>query len=104
MDGFTQSKGIVGGHNSNAFYGKLEEVGGKEISETAHPTISGIKEVRYEIPKKGKDGNPLVPPEYKVVKTSKTIYDPKIISDKQMAQWGQEAMKMVKLVVLMGNI
>ena len=93
VEGFTQPKGIIGGHNSNAFFETLDEVGGRIVSETPHSSISGIKEVRYEILKKGIDGNPLVPPEYKIVKKPKTIYDPNLISDKQLYEWGQEAMK-----------
>ena len=52
--------GINGGHNANAFFGSLDEIGGRVVSEKYHPNISGIKEIVYEVPKKGIDGKPLV--------------------------------------------
>ncbi|GFH41956.1 hypothetical protein Hs30E_05070 [Lactococcus hodotermopsidis] len=86
-------KGISGGHNSKAFFESLDEVGGRITSETSHPNISGIKEIFYEVPKKGIDGKALTPPEYRLINRPKTVYDPGIISDKQIYVWGQEAMK-----------
>ncbi|GHU36691.1 hypothetical protein FACS1894192_03840 [Bacilli bacterium] len=90
--------GISGGHNSEAFLGSLDEIGGKVVSETPHSNIPGIKDIAYEIPKKGIDGQPRVPAEYKIIDQPKTVYDPNIISDKQMYEWGQEAMKNGKIV------
>ena len=84
-------------HNSNAFFESLDEIGGRVVSEKTNPIYPGIREVQYEIPKKGIDGKPLIPPEYKTIKESKTIYDTSIISDEQMYQWGQEAMKNGKI-------
>ena len=63
------------------------------ISKTPHPTVKGIYKIEYKMPtlngaqkptggwrfRKGTD--PFV----------KTVYDPAVISDKQMAQWGREA-------------
>ncbi|GHU36694.1 hypothetical protein FACS1894192_03860 [Bacilli bacterium] len=92
-ESFTQQKGVVGGHNSSNFYEKLDEVGGRVVLEKTHPAISGVKEVQYEIPKKGIDGQPRIPPEYKIIGKPKTVYDSNIISDKQIYEWGQEAMK-----------
>ena len=96
VEGFGK-KGISGGHNSNAFFESLDEIGGRVVSEKTNPIYPGIREVQYEIPKKGIDGKPLIPPEYKTIKESKTIYDTSIISDEQMYQWGQEAMKNGKI-------
>ncbi|GFH42074.1 hypothetical protein Hs30E_06250 [Lactococcus hodotermopsidis] len=90
-------KGISGGHNSDAFFESLDEIGGQVVSEKTNPIYQGIKEVKYEVPKKGIDGKSLVPPEYKTIKEPKTIYDTNIISDEQMYQWGQEAMKNGKI-------
>ncbi|GFH41464.1 hypothetical protein Hs30E_00150 [Lactococcus hodotermopsidis] len=99
VEGFTQQKGIVGGHNSSNFYEKLDEVGGRVVSEKTNPAISGVKEIQYEIPKKGIDGQPRVPTEYKSIREPKTVYDTNIISDEQIYQWGQEAMKNGKITV-----
>ncbi|GHU36699.1 hypothetical protein FACS1894192_03880 [Bacilli bacterium] len=90
--------GISGGHNSEAFLGSLDEIGGKVVSETPHSNIPGIKDIAYEIPKKGIDGQPRVPAEYKTIKDPKTVYDPNIVSDKQIYEWGQEAMKNGKII------
>ena len=90
--------GINGGHNANAFFGSLDEIGGRVVSEKYHPNISGIKEIVYEVPKKGIDGKPLVPPEYRYIDRPKTIYDPNLISDKQIYEWGLEAMKNSEIV------
>ncbi|GFH43228.1 hypothetical protein Hs30E_17790 [Lactococcus hodotermopsidis] len=86
-------EGFSGGHNSKAFFESLDEVGGRIASEKTNPIYPGIKEIFYEVPKKGIDGKPLVPPEYRLIKQPKTVYDPNIISDKQIYEWGQEAMK-----------
>ncbi|GFH41462.1 hypothetical protein Hs30E_00130 [Lactococcus hodotermopsidis] len=85
-------KGISGGHNSDAFFESLDEIGGQVVSEKTNPIYQGIKEVKYEVPKKGIDGKAL-PDEYRGIKDPKTIYDPNVISDKQIYEWGQEAMK-----------
>jgi hypothetical protein len=91
-------KGISGGHNGNAFFEGLNDVGGRIVSETPHPSIQGVKDVIYEVPKKGIDGKPLVPPEYRYIDRPKTIYDPNLISDKQIYEWGLEAMKNSEIV------
>lgn len=61
-------------------------------SRTAHPAISGIEEIRYKLPAMNQN-NTLNKGVYKKVKAPKTVYDPSIISDEQMLQWGKEAMK-----------
>jgi hypothetical protein len=92
VEGVTK-RGISGGHNANAFLGSLDDVGGRIVSETPHSSIPGIKNIEYEIPLKGVDGKPMVPPKYRVSDYPKTVYDPNIISDKQIYEWGQEAMQ-----------
>lgn len=93
------SKGVVGGHNFDEFKKTLSEAG-YDISDciiniTEHPSIKGIYEVEYRIPAKryGSTGNlEIIPNQYKTVKYPKTVYDPSIISNEKMIQWGKEAM------------
>ncbi|WP_310888084.1 CdiA family toxin C-terminal domain-containing protein [Priestia megaterium] len=40
----------------------------------------------------------IIPGELKKVRTPKTVYDPKIISDEQILKWGEEAMKNGEIV------
>ena len=92
-------KGVVGGHNFDEFKKVLLDAG-YDINDcivdiTEHPSIKGIYEVRYRIPARqyGATGNlEIIPNQYKIVKYPKTVYEPSIISDEQMIQWGKEAM------------
>ncbi len=94
----SQKRGVNGAHNKNEFEQyditinpKLTKDSIKILTKTPHPTVKGIYKVEYEMPKlNGKlqivgwrldKGKPFI----------KTVYDSKIISDKQMAQWGREA-------------
>ncbi len=95
--------GVIGGHNKKAFYKAIKEkadkIGVKEsdliISRTDHPTIDGITEIRYKLPKM--DNKKIVPGEYKDNFYPKTVYDPAKISDKKIYAWGKEAMKYGKI-------
>ncbi|MFI8623182.1 CdiA family toxin C-terminal domain-containing protein [Bacillus altitudinis] len=49
-----------------------------------------------ELNKDNLEGN-IIPGELKKVRTPKTVYDPRLISDKKMLQWGEEAMKNGKI-------
>lgn len=107
--------GVNGAHNKNNFYktinDKFEPIFNKEglkfnineciESKTAHPTISGIEEIRYKLPAMNQN-NTLNKGIYKKVKAPKTVYDPSIISDEKMIQWGKEAMENGKSVII-GN-
>ncbi|MDT1945920.1 hypothetical protein CKN99_04025 [Carnobacterium maltaromaticum] len=90
-------KGVVGGHNMTEFNNALKnqgvDVNDLIISKKQHPTIDGIYEVEYRIPRKDIAGNIAEPVSYKNIKQPKTIYDSSIISDEKMYLWGQEAMK-----------
>lgn len=94
------SKGIVGGHNLNEFKNVLTDAGFDVddcfINMKEHPTIKGIYEVEYRIPAKkyGMTGElEIVPSQYKTIKYPKTVYDPSIISDFEIIEWGKEAME-----------
>ncbi|MFC9597013.1 PrsW family glutamic-type intramembrane protease [Peribacillus butanolivorans] len=96
-----KGKGVVGGHNLHNFEKAFKEKGWdlKEciISRRKHPTIEGVHEIEYGLPKLDREGK-IIPGELKKVSHPKTVYDPKIISDEQMLKWGEEAMKKGKIV------
>ncbi|MBL1223826.1 EndoU domain-containing protein [Enterococcus sp. BWR-S5] len=90
-----KGKGVIGGHNMDAFYGELRAQGFNVddciINKKPHPTVEGIYEIEYRVPKevKGK----LVLDEYKKIPEPKTVYDPNVFSNDQIYQWGSEAMQ-----------
>lgn len=96
-----KGKGVVGGHNLNNFKKAFEDRGWDLeeciISQRKHPTIEGVYEIEYGLPKLDMEGN-LIPGELKNVSHPKTVYDPDIISDEQILKWGEEAMKNGKVV------
>jgi hypothetical protein len=98
------TKGIVGGHNKNEFYeyfrNELKLNDSDFIQKiTMHPSIDGIIEIEYKVPKLNTKGEETG--EYKYFKYPKTVYDPSKITDALIVQWGKEAMEQgVKL----GNI
>ncbi|MDM5154709.1 CdiA family toxin C-terminal domain-containing protein [Bacillus sp. DX1.1] len=63
------------------------------VSKRPHPTIEGVYEVNYQIPRKDMAGNIAEPVTCKIIKEPKTVYDPSVISDDVIYQWGTEAMK-----------
>ncbi|OCG40123.1 hypothetical protein A9G29_08605 [Gilliamella sp. Fer2-1] len=88
VDGFSQSRGISGGHNADAFYDAAKQYNVKIVSEK--PTgVPGITEVKYQIPTKDRAGN--FTGEYKSKLETKTIYDPKIFTDQKILALGQQA-------------
>lgn len=87
-DGFTQKSGISGGHNADAFYDAAKQYNVKVVSEK--PTsVKGITEVEYLIPTKDRAGN--LTGNYKPNPETKTVYDPKVYTDKVMLDLGQQA-------------
>ncbi|WP_207627458.1 CdiA family toxin C-terminal domain-containing protein, partial [Photorhabdus tasmaniensis] len=87
VDGFTQSKGISGAHNADAFNEAIKQYNVKIVSET--PTgVNGIIEIKYQIPAKDRAGNIIG---YKSKPETKTIYDPKIFTDQKILELGQQA-------------
>lgn len=96
-----KGKGVVGGHNLNNFEKAFKEKGWDLeeciISKRKHPSIEGVYEIEYGLPKLDMEGK-LIPGELKNVSHPKTVYDPNIISDEQILKWGEEAMKNGKVV------
>ncbi|MEX1631482.1 CdiA family toxin C-terminal domain-containing protein [Enterococcus sp. C11] len=94
-------KGVVGGHNVDEFNNALNNQGFNPkdliVSKKPHPTIDGIYEVEYKIPRKDMAGNVAEPVSYKNIEKPKTVYDPTKISDNQMYEWGQTAMNNGKI-------
>ncbi len=90
------NKGVVGGHNLDNFMQLFKDNGWNIdeciISTNRHPFVEGIYEIAYGIPKLDREGN-IIPGELKVVSQPKTVYDPSIISDEQLIDWGKEAMR-----------
>ncbi|WP_275669912.1 CdiA family toxin C-terminal domain-containing protein [Photorhabdus luminescens] len=87
FDGITQKAGIKGTHNAEAFNNTVNTNGIKIISST--PTsVNGITEIKYQIPAYDRAGNVIG---YKEKPFTKTVYDPKIISDQKMIELGQQA-------------
>lgn len=87
------NKKVSGGHNQEKFIQFAEENKIKIASERNHPSIPGVKEIEYQMPKLDRAGNVVDPIEYKGKLHKKTVYDPSLISDDMMYQWGQEAMR-----------
>lgn len=90
-----KKRGVLGAHNMEYFDSTLESTGfsldqlkvGEPIS---HPTIKGIYSQQYRLPSYDGYGNFIG---FKNIPSPKTIYDPKLISNRQMLDWGQEAMQ-----------
>ena len=74
--GRKNQKVISGGHNSDNFYDVLNSNGGKVIGNPTQVS-KGIMDIKYQLP----NGR---------IET-KTVYDPKVYSDKQMATMANEA-------------
>lgn len=94
----SQKNGVSGAHNIDEFEifdvsvnPLLTKESIKITGRIPHPTVKGIYNIEYEMPKLNGQlqvtgwrldkGKPFV----------KTVYDPSVISDRQMAQWGREA-------------
>ena len=88
VDGYSQKKGIIGGHNLDAFNQTVIDRNLNVVSRTDHPTIKGLTQIEYQIPSLDRAGNITG---YKMRAFSKTVYDPKVISDKQIIELGQQA-------------
>ncbi|MGL4248325.1 MAG: CdiA family toxin C-terminal domain-containing protein, partial [Lactococcus garvieae] len=87
------NKKVSGGHNQEKFQKFAQENKIKIVSEKPHPSIPGVKELEYQMPKLDRAGNVVEPIEYRGKPYQKTVYDPSMISDDVMYQWGQEAMR-----------
>lgn len=92
IDGFTQSKGLIGTHNTDAFYQAVDEYGLKILETTE--ISPGISEIKYTYPTFVRDGSIDRDAAGEIIYNNippKTIYDPKIYSDAKILELGQEA-------------
>lgn len=85
----------MGGHNFDNFKNTFTKNGWNlddcTISKNPHSNIDEIYEIKYGLPALDREGN-IITGQLKNVRTPKTVYDPKIISNEQMINWGKEAM------------
>ena len=90
-----KGRGILGGHNLNNFEEVFTNNGWNMddliVSRTPHPTIDGVYEIKYQLPAKDMTGK-IIEGQYKNIPFPKTVYDPNVIPDKQMLEWGRQAM------------
>ncbi|OPE11347.1 hypothetical protein APA63_20775, partial [Pseudomonas aeruginosa] len=87
FDGLTQKSGISGTHNLDAFSQAASSNGVKVLSETPG-SVKGITTIEYQIPAYDRAGNVIG---YKAQPFTKTVYDPKVISDQKVLDLGQQA-------------
>ena len=90
-----KQRGVLGAHNMNYFEQTLTSTGFglddlKIGVPVPHPTINGIYSQKYTVPAYDGRGNFIG---FKNIKDPKTIYDPTVISNRQMLDWGWEAME-----------
>ena len=90
-----KKRGVLGAHNLDSFNSTLESTGFpldqlKMEGPVAHPTIEGIFSQEYRLPAYDGKGNIIG---FKNIPDPKTVYDPAIISNSQMLEWGKEAMQ-----------
>jgi len=90
-----RKKGVLGAHNLESFDATLSSTGfpleDLKVGEAVpHPTIKGVYSQKYRLPAYDGRGNVIG---YKDIKDPKTVYDPKLISNAQMLEWGNEAMQ-----------
>ena len=88
IDKFTQKNGVGGAHTIESFNQAVKDYNLRIVSKTEHPTVKGIYQIEYEIPLKNKKLE--YTGDYKSVEP-KTVYDPNIISDEKILEWGQQA-------------
>ncbi|MCY8918099.1 CdiA family toxin C-terminal domain-containing protein [Bacillus atrophaeus] len=97
----TDWRGVSGGHNYTEFK-KYFDTNGKykleEVKKTAHPKVKGIYDLEYRMKVEIKDYRGIGTGQYKYIPKEnkqpfkKTIYDPNIISNKDIVKFGKEAM------------
>ncbi|NOU71763.1 hypothetical protein GC098_10075 [Paenibacillus sp. LMG 31458] len=90
-----KGRGILGGHNLHNFEEVFTNNGWNMddliISRTPHPTVNGVYEIKYQLPAKDMTGK-IIEGQYKNIPFPKTVYDPSVIPDEKMLEWGRQAM------------
>ena len=84
-----RKRGIGGAHDKHEFEAALRSEGGEVVSRTPHPDLPGAERVDYRMGALDAAGQPTGELRNQVF--TKTVYDPSIVPDGRMMQWGQEA-------------
>ncbi|MDQ3395529.1 MAG: CdiA family toxin C-terminal domain-containing protein [Bacteroidota bacterium] len=86
--GFTQQRGIIGGHNLANFenYLTTNRIEINRLPTPNNSTIDGLTELTYQIKKADGSGG------WKSGSFKKSLYDPAKLTDAEMVQFGKEAM------------
>lgn len=97
---------VIGAHNMDEFYNILKadaEKLGLKVSDyivgkpEAHPTIDGVYEIEYQIPKINNKGELILDengkPQFRKANDIKTVFDPKVISNEKVIDWAKQAME-----------
>ena len=89
-----KKRGVLGAHNLESFDNTLKSTGYsledlKVGAPIPHPMVEGVYAQYYRVPASDVRGNFIG---FKDIPEPKTYYDPDIISNSQMLQWGNEAM------------
>ncbi|MEI4803839.1 CdiA family toxin C-terminal domain-containing protein [Bacillus sp. FJAT-51639] len=83
---------MVGSHNADEFYKyDVKIVSKKKVYDVNGNEVKGVTEVEYNMPELDMAGNPKGPGIYGTKVHRKTIYDPKLMSDKEFVEKGMEA-------------
>ncbi len=92
-----ERKGVIGAHNQEKFLETLRQTGAKPedliITTKESKQFPGIYEIGYVIPCKDKNGKFDLALGNRTIDTSKTVYNPIVYSDKEIVEWGKEAMR-----------
>ena len=97
-----RKRGIGGAHNSDEFTKAIADMGAKIKNKTPHPNVDGVSIVEYQMPKLDKTG--AATGEFKDKIFTKTIYDPKKISDEKMIKMGREAAENARKTSIDGKL
>lgn len=91
-DGFSRDKGVKGAHTEEAFeqYFKDNNWAYKQVDSVSHPTIDGIRDIKYQVQNRDAKLN-LIEGQYRAKKYEKTLVDSTKISMDKMKKWINEA-------------
>ncbi|MGC6770095.1 CdiA family toxin C-terminal domain-containing protein [Enterococcus sp. LJL51] len=91
-EGFAKRGGVKGAHTEAAFnqYFKDQGLSYKEVGSTPHPTIDGIRDMRYQIQQKDHRGIP-IEGQFNISQYKKTLIDEAKISKGTVNNWANEA-------------
>jgi hypothetical protein len=82
-----RKRGIGGAHNRDEFLKYSDEYKIEEV--VPHPSVDGVKTIRYRMTALDPSGNPTG--NYRAAVLEKTVYDPSKISNDQFMDWGRQA-------------